>query len=84
MTHPVTIPVTLRDKNVTAELLAEAGIARNRTTAPLWNLPADYVAAHIAAAPNVGLAIRRMLDNDQPPRARRKILPEDYEDIIQR
>lgn len=66
----------------TAQLLRDAGISRNRTTAPLWQLDPDYVAAHLAAPDSPGLIIRRMLDNDPPPR--RTLREDDYSDIIQR
>lgn len=78
-----------RCNNVTADLLAEAGIGRNRTTAPLWELEPDYVAAHLAAPESPGLIIRRMLDGDPPP-ARRKErtlenqIPDQYAHLVTR
>ena len=66
----VTRSVAKRDKNVTAELLAAAGIARNRTTAPLWELDPEYVRAHLKNEPKPNYAIRKMLDGSPPPRRR--------------
>lgn len=82
----VTRSVTKRDANVTAELLAEAGIARNRTTAPLWKLDPDYVHAHLDGEPKAGLAIRRMLDGDPPPRRKkeRQEIPPEFRDVVRR
>lgn len=82
----VTDVVTCRDNNVTAELLAQAGIARNKTTAPLFALAPAYVEAHLSAAPSPGLAIRRMLDNDPPPAGRRKTnqVPAEFADVVKR
>lgn len=77
----VTRSVTKRDRNVTAELLADAGIARNRTTAPLWTLDPEYVRAHLENEPKAGLAIRRMLDGDPPPRSREDRLG-NWNDVI--
>lgn len=72
----------------TARLLDTAGIARNRTTTPLWKMDPEYVAAHLAAADSNGLAIRRMLDGDPEPRHwsghSYLRLRSDYEDIIRR
>lgn len=78
--------VTNRDTHVT-QILAAAGISRNRTTAPLWDMPADYIAAHLAAAQSPGLAIRKMLDGDPPPRRKNEHeleIPPQYRDIIRR
>lgn len=79
----VTDVVTTRYSDVSAaDLLRDAGIERNRTTAPLWSLDPDYISAHISAAKTPAQAIRRMLDGDPPPR-RRKPAP-DYSDVILR
>lgn len=74
--------VTNRDDHVTNQLLTDAGIARNRTTAPLWSLDPTYVQAHLAAAKTTGLAIRKMLDGDPPPAGRK--IPKEYEKVIRR
>lgn len=90
----VTRSVTKRDKkcdilsrscheNVTSELLTAAGIARNRTTAPLWMLDPAYVRAHLEHEPKAGLAIRRMLDGDPAPEAKEDRLG-NWKDIILR
>lgn len=65
----------------TAALLQQAGITRNKTTAPLWDMPAAYVEAHLTTAKSPGLAIRKMLDGDPPP-WRNNHLDEDGYQII--
>jgi hypothetical protein len=79
----VTDVVTTRYSDVSAaDLLRDAGIERNRTTAPLWSLDPDYISAHISAAKTPAQAIRRMLDGDPPPRRRKPA--QDYSDVILR
>ena len=76
---------TTRYTNATATLLQQAGITRNKTTAPLWNMPPDYVEAHLTAAKSPGLAIRKMLDGDPPPRrttAYDQIIPPQFKDVV--
>lgn len=84
--------VTNRDRNVTFDEAIRAaleanGIALNRSTARLVDCPwvtPDYIAAHVAADPGrIGLVIRRMLDGDPAPAARRAI-PPGYEDLVHR
>ena len=75
--------VTTRYSDVSAaDLLRDAGIERNRTTAPLWNLDPDYISAHISTAKTPAQAIRRMLEGDPPPRRRKPA--QDYSDVILR
>ncbi len=73
---------TCNNDVTTADLLAAAGISRNRTTAPLWNLDPTYIEAHLTAAKSSGLAIRKMLDGDPPPSTRRSELLKELDDII--
>jgi len=76
---------TNRHTTTTATLLQQAGITRNKTTAPLWDMPPDYVEAHLTAAKSPGLAIRKMLDGDPPPRGNTAydlIIPPEFRDII--
>lgn len=76
---------TTRYTNATASLLQQAGITRNKTTAPLWNMPPDYVEAHLTAAKSPGLAIRKMLDGDPPPRrttAYDQMIPPEFKDVV--
>lgn len=74
-----------RYTNATATLLQQAGITRNKTTAPLWDMPPDYVEAHLTAAKSPGLAIRKMLDGDPPPRRKTaydQMIPPEFRDVV--
>lgn len=73
-----------RNISVTSALLATAGITRNKTTAPLWDLDPAYIRAHLENEPKTGLAIRRMLDGDPPPPAKENRLGNNWQDVILR
>ena len=73
-------------------VLQEYGIALNKTTTPLLEMDADYVRAHLDHASRnnhaPGLAIKRMLDGDPPPRRPTDrdhvYIPADLLDIVNR